>query len=166
MMTRSSSRRIWLAVIAGLLLGAFLVFRQGQTYQDDISRKESQVSQLRKDLVAGNQFSALLTELDNITIDENRATTLDILRHLDLEESTMFYSTKSKTSRPIGGTTLYTRRFTLEGEMSYQEALAQVDWLHNTNKVVLNKVTMKPGAGFGNTVKLTIEGTLYGLEKS
>lgn len=164
-MTRSGSRRLWLLIILSLMGAAYYTYQKGQEFQAQIASAEARRIQLNNDLRQGSMFSAALADLDNFTIDEAHATTLDILRHLNLEESTMKYETRSRTVRPVGGVNLYTRRFNLSGSMSYAEALNQVDWLHNTNKVVIDRVQMRPGEGFGDVVQLVIEGTLYGLNK-
>jgi len=164
-MTRSGSRRFWLFIIVVLLGSAFYTVRKAQDLQVDIAMAEGKRQQLNRDLRAGNLFSAALADLDNFTINEKKATTLDILRHLNLEESTMKYETRAKSVRPVGGVNLYIRKFNLTGQMSYAEALNQVDWLHNTNKVVIDRVKVEPGRGFGDLTDIQIEGTLYGLDK-
>jgi len=164
-MTRTGTRRMWIMIICVLLLGAFFTMRKAQSFQVEIAAAEARRDQLNRDLRAGNLFSAALADLDNFTIDENQSTTLDILRHLNLEESTMKYETRARSIKPIGGTDLHIRRFGLSGTMSYAGALNQIDWLHSTNKVVIGKVLMTPGNGFGDVVSLRIEGTLYGLKK-
>ena len=164
-MTRTGNRRFWLVIILGLTVAAYYVLGMAQDTQVEISSAESKKNQLQRDLRAGNLFSAALADLDNFTINENNATTLDILRHLGLEESVVDYQTRSRSIRPIAGTDLYIRRFNLSGEMSFAEAMSQIDWLHNTNKVVINRVVLEPGEGFGDVVVFELEGTLYGIRK-
>ncbi len=166
MMTRTTSKRIWLFIIFALLVTAFFSFKKAQDMQTELAQKDSKRQILSSKLRNSNKINVDVAELDNFTINERTATVLEILRHLELEDSTMKYQTRSKTNRRIGAATVYTRRFSLEGIMSYQDALNQVDWLHNTNKVVINKIQMEPGEGFGNIVNLYVEGTLYGLDKS
>jgi hypothetical protein len=168
MITRSTTKNIWILAIISLLAGTALMYRKAEDLQITVSRKEDERRKLTRELRAGNLHSAAIADLDNFTINEASATTLDILRHLDLEESDLEYRTISKTSRKIGGSTLYTRKFTIKGVMAYQEALAQADWLHNTNKVVINKIMIRPAdkEEAGNLVELLVEGTLYGLDKS
>jgi hypothetical protein len=166
MMTRTTSKRIWMFVIVALLGGALFSFIKTQDFQTILVQKEGQRQRLNTELRRGNQFNIDVGELDNLTINERTATVLEILRHLGMEDSTMRYQTRAKTTRKIGAASVYTRRFSLEGVMSYQNALAQIDQLNDTNKVVLNKVMLEPGEGFGNIVNLYIEGTLYGLDKS
>lgn len=164
-MTRTGTRRMWILIICVLLLGAFFTMRKAQSLQVDIAATEAKRDQLNRDLRAGNLFSAALADLDNFTIDEKQSTTLDILRHLSLEESSMKYETRARSVKPIGGTDLHIRRFGLAGVLSYAGALNQIDWLHSTNKVVIGKITMSPGKGYGDVISLRIEGTLYGLRK-
>ena len=164
-MTRTGNRRFWLLIIIGLIITAYYVLGTAQDTQVDISSAESKKNQLQRDLRAGNLFSAALADLDSFTINENNATTLDILRHLGLEESVVNYKTMSRSIRPIAGTDLFVRRFNLSGEMTFAEAMSQIDWLHNTNKVVINTVELEPGEGFGDIVSFNLEGTLYGIRK-
>lgn len=164
-MTRTGNRRLWLIIIIGLIIAAYYVLGIAQDTQVDISSAESKKNQLQRDLRAGNLFSAALADLDNFTINESDATTLNILRHLGLEESTMDYRTMSKSIRPVGGTDLYVRRFNLQGEMTFADAMNQIDWLHNTNKVVINRIEVEPGEGYGDVVNFDLEGTLYGIRK-
>lgn len=152
-------------IILALLVSAYYILSKAQDMQIDISSAQARKNQLQRDLRAGNLFSAALVDLDNFTINENNATTLDILRHLGLEESIVNYETRSRSIRPIGGTDVYIRRFTLKGKMSFAEAMAQVDWLHSTNKVVMNRIEIEPGAEYGDVVKFELEGTLYGILK-
>ena len=164
-MTRTGTRRTWLIIIITLLLSAYYLLGIAQDTQIDISSAESRKNQLQREVRAGNLFSAALADLDNFTINENNATTLDILRHLGLEESSINYQTRSRSIRPVGSTDLYVRRFTLDGSMSFAAAMDQIDWLHNTNKVVINSVEMEPGDGFGDVISFEMEGTLYGIRK-
>src|SRR5690606_4483204 len=129
-MSRTGTRRIWLFLIGILLLTAFFTHKKAQSFQVDIASAEAKLEQLERDLRAGNLFSAALADLDSFTIDENESTTLDILRHLNLEESSIKYETRARSVRPVGGTDLHVRRFSLNGEMKYSDVLAQIDWLH------------------------------------
>ena len=169
MISRSTTKNIWLLAMALSLGGAFFTYRQAEVLQAQTQSQEEQRRKLSLELRAGNLHTAAMIDLDNFTINERDATTLNILRHLDLEESNLTYRTTTRTQRKIGGTNLYTRRFVLNGKMSYQEALAQADWLHDTNKVTINKISLKPASGredSSNHVQLDIEGTLYGLDKT
>ena len=164
-MTRTGTRRTWLIITTALLLTAYYVLGIAQDTQIDISSAESKKNQLQREVRAGNLFSAAVADLDNFTINENNATTLDILRHLGLEESSINYQTRSRSIRPVGSTDLYVRRFTLEGNMSFAAAMGEIDFLHNTNKVVINSVEITPGEGFGDIISFDMEGRLYGIRK-
>ncbi len=164
-MTRTGTRRMWIMIVLLLLAGAYSTMRKAQEFHVEIASEEARREQLARDLRAGNLFSAALADLDNFTINEKESTTLDILRYLNLEESTIKYETRSHSVKPIAGTKLNIRQFSLSGNMAYAEALGQVDWLHNTNKVVIERVNLSPGNDFGDNVLLRIEGTLYGLNK-
>ena len=164
-MTRTGTRRFWLMIIVGLLLAAYFVLGKAQDTQIEISSAASQKTELQRKVRAGNLFSAAVADLDNFTINENNATTLDLLRHLGLEASSIDYQTRARSIRPIGATDLYVRRFSLNGQMSFAATLDQIDWLYNTNKVVINSISLEPGEGFGDVVNFSMEGTLYGIRK-
>lgn len=165
MMTRSTFRNLWILVIAVLVSTSFYIYKKADIYQAKISRANSQLERLQRDLRAGNQLSAALAELDKVTINENVATHLDILRHLGLEKTELDFRTLAKTERKIGSTSLFVRTFSLQGNLPYMQALQQLDWLHNTKKVVLRNITLTPGSGYGDSVKLSVEGRLYGIDK-
>ena len=164
-MTRSSSRNIILLIMALFVAASMWVMGKDKDIQQTNSVLNKKLNRLKAELKRGAHVSGEAALLDKKTINEKQATTLDILRHLGLEESALVYKTRSKISRQVSGITLYTRSFVLEGQVSYREALEQIDSLHGTEKVVIDKVVLVPGEGFGDIVKVSIEGTLYGLDK-
>jgi len=165
-MTRSGSKKLYMAVIMLLLATAYYVHGRNKERQMEIDGYTRQYERLGLELKSGNKLSSALADLDSFTINEYKVTHLDILRYLSLEESNMEFNVKGKESRKVAGAEVFVRRFTLYGVMPYSEALDQVDWLYNTKKVVINHVKLAQMAeGYGDLVKMTIEGTLYGLDK-
>ena len=165
-MTRSGTKKLYLAVIMLLLSTAYYVHGANKTRQMEIDAYARQYEHLSLELKSGNKLSSSLSDLDSFTINEHKVTHLDILRYLSLEESNMSFTVKGKESRKVAGATVFVRRFTLHGVMPYAEALDQIDWLYNTKKVVINHIELSPSiTGFGDLTKMTIEGTLYGLDK-
>ncbi len=164
-MTRTGSRRLWLIITAVLLVGAVFVSRKAGEVQAEVERKNDQIRQLNIERESSDRLRANLERLDSITINEADATTLDVLRHLNLETSDMDYRTQSISSRSFDGTPLFIRRFELKGTMTYGEAVERLDELQSTEKMVMDQVVMEHGKGFGDTVNLTIKGTMYGLDK-
>lgn len=164
-MSRAGFRNFWLVVVAVLLIGAFFVMRESQKYQAQIEQAESRRERLVRDLQAGAQLSAALARLDNLTIDEGAATRLDILRHLNLEKTNLKFQVSAKSEQKIGKSKLFIRKFTLSGELPYPRTLEQMDWLHSTKKVAMDKITLEPGKKFRDGTQFKLQGTLYGLDK-
>ena len=165
-MTRTSFKNLSLLVIALLLMASFIVFRKGQEFQTQIEKSNKKKERLTRDLRTSNQLSVALSTLDKLTIDEQQATRLDILRHLSLEKSELDFGVSSKAERKIGATRLFARTFTLKGELPYNRVLEQIDWLHGTKKVAINEIVLEPGKSYGDAVKFRVGGVLYGLDKS
>lgn len=164
-MTRTSFRRVWVVGIFLLLSAAVYMYRAGEDYQKEISQASTKREQLIRDLRASNQLSAALVDLDNFTIDEQGITRLDLLKHLNLQESSLQFKPGRRSEKKIGTTTLYMREFTLSGTLPYAAALEQLDALYNTKKVVLDRMELAAGRGFGDAIEFDVTGTLYGLEK-
>lgn len=163
--TRGSFRNIWLLLLVALLGIALLVFNQGRGAKDEIGAKTSQLGDLTRELDNAARRSAALEELDKLTIDEKTATRLDILRHLGLEQTDYDFQVNARQNRIIGDSTLYLRSVHLEAQVSYAEAMGLVDRLYDTRKIVLNRITVNRSGLPGDKVTLSIDGTIYGLEK-
>lgn len=165
-LTRTAAKRFTLIAVLLLLLIAAYIYSMGNDVRVEMSIREQTADRLRQEIDTGNVFSAARADLDNLTLDENNSTTLAILRHLDLQESKLDYRTRSKAVKSVNGTNMTVRKFILSGESSYQEVLAQLDWIQTSKKAVLTKATLRSGMGYGNAVYIEIEGLLYGLDKS
>lgn len=164
-MKRTTFRNLWIVGMITLLGSAYYVFKKSSEFQTLIEIAKSRKERLVRDLKAGNQLSAALADLDALTINEKKATRLDILRHLDLEKSELYFQTGTKTQRRFGPVTLYKRNFTFSGELPYAEALAEMDAMQATNKVAIQSFRVKKGDGLGDKVQFTLKGVLYGLDK-
>lgn len=164
-MNRTTFRNIWIAIVIVLLISAMFVLNKGQKLQEQVERANAKRERLERDFRAGNQLSAALAKLDNLTINENQATRLDILRHLELEKSDLDFRISSKIERREGGGSLFARQFTLSGDLPYEYVLARMDWLNTTQKAEIRELGMRVGEGYGDSVSFKIEGMIYGLEK-
>ena len=164
-MSRTTFRNLWILIVLVLLVASVIIFRQSQDYQKKIDRANSTHKKLTRELRSGAQLSAALANLNNLTIDENKATRLDILRHLGLEKKDLKFQISSKAEQTIGYTKLYIRQFRLSGDIPYRDVLEQIDSLHATNKVAIGIVTLEGGKEYGDVTKFEIRGKLYGLDK-
>jgi hypothetical protein len=166
-MIRSTYRNLMLGLL-GVCFGiSFFVFRTSQNYQSDISNRESDIIRLGQEYDNAQSLDVALKELDSLTITEQTATQLDILRHLGLEQSTLDFNLESRESQSMGATTLYIHNVRIAARMPYPAALQLADRLQNTNKIILNAIELAPTPGTDSSdIALTITGRIYGLDKT
>ncbi len=164
-MKRTTFKYLWLATVFFLLISSFFVYRQSLSMQSDIDRASMRLEQLKRDLRASEQLSIDLAALDDLTMNEKNATKLDVLRHLGLAESNYKYNGGSRSERRLGNTRLYIRRFTLQGEDTYEQVINQLNVLNDNQKVSLHGFTLAPGKGYGDTVAFSAEARFYALDK-
>jgi type II secretory pathway component PulJ len=163
---RQTFRNAALLVFAILLLASWLFWQRTAKVNERVQRTESSIELLTRDLRASNRRAKMLEDLDALTINENSATRLDILRHLNLEQSELEFGLNSKSVQKVNGTNLYVRNFTIKApSLSYEKTLETIDWLHQSGKVTLQQIIIKPGNDYGDSVDLELKGVLYGLEK-
>lgn len=163
---RTTFRNIWLLTIALMLVIAFTLYRQAVNTQDDMASQQMQLAALRAELDNASRRSLALDKLDGLTINEKTATRLDILRHLGLEQTEYDFQVNTRQARQVGDSSLYLRNVRLEGDMPYAQALDLLDRLRATNKIVLNKMTLRASPKTGDNVHMILEGTIYGLDKN
>ena len=166
-MTRQLFRNVSLLIMAVLLITVWLLWGQVQQAQSTVQSTEDAVTSLQRELRASSKRAEALAEVDRLTIDENNATRLDVLRHLGLEESALEFTLNARTERPIGTTTLFVRNFSVVGAgLAYHEALELVNYFNASQKVAVQQVILTPGDGYGDSVNLQVSGVLYGLAKA
>lgn len=163
--TRRSFRNMSLLLIVLLLSLMLLVFNWSESENEDITQKTYQLNDLSSELENAARRSAALDELDKLTIDEKTATRLDILRHLGLEQTNYNFIVNSRQEKPVADAQLYMRTVQMEAMLPYAQALALVDRLHETRKIVMTRIQLQRSAEPGDMVVLRLEGTIYGLEK-
>lgn len=164
-MSRTGFRNLWLVVIGLMLSSAWFVFQKAEREYAQTERQNARLEQLKRERRDAEKLSASLAELDSLTINENEATRLEILRHLGLETQSYGFDIQSRSAKVIGDGTLYTRRVSLKSEVSYAESLKLLDTLHSTKKFLLERVTMRESNGYGDQVVMEIDGIIHGLEK-
>lgn len=165
-MNRSTFRNMWLLSTLLLLALSFLVFQKGRTEQDEIANQVFQLNSLQSELENAARRALALDELDKLTINEKTATRLDILRHLSLEQSGYDFVVNARQTKQVGDSQFYLRSVTLTANLPYANALALIDRLHATKKIIINKIELKQSATPGDNVGLQLDGTIYGLDKN
>ncbi|PZP39995.1 MAG: hypothetical protein DI585_02265 [Pseudomonas fluorescens] len=165
-MIRSTYRNIMIAVLIGCFLLAFFLFRKSQDFQLEVSDLQNEITRLNQELDNARSLDVALTELDNLTITEQTATQLDILRHLGLEQSDIGFQLESREEQSIGATVLYIHNVRITTDMSYVGALALADRLQSTKKIVISTIEMSEAPAEKNTdVTMALLGKIYGLNK-
>lgn len=164
-MTKSTFRSLWLVLIFALLLASYLFIRAAQKEQSQLYRKEAELARLKVEQHKTSEISRDLTTLDKKTISEADTTQLGILRHLNLEQNEYDLSVLSKQELTFSETVLSVRNIKIEAEIAYKRAMELIDNLHATGKINLTKIEINKASGYGDKVKLTTEGTMYGIYK-
>lgn len=164
-MTRSGYRNTVLMGMIALFGVSAFVFFQGQKESEKIVDAQNELTKLKQELENAARLSAALTELDQLTINENVATQLDILRHLGLEQTDVNFTLGGRQDKTVGETKLYVRSAQVGGKLNYPAALYLADRLHNTKKIILTQVEVTPDSAESDKVNIMISGNIYGLDK-
>jgi len=166
-MIRSTYRNIMVAMLLVCFGVAYYMFTTSQAYQVQIQQRTNEIIRLNQELENAQNLNVALTELDNLTITEQTATQLDILRHLGLENSELTFQLEARDVQAIGPSSLYVHTVAISGNMPYAEALALCDRLQNTKKIVITTIELRapPSGTTEDKVDLRVIGLIYGLEK-
>jgi hypothetical protein len=165
-MIRSTFRNLMLGLLSICLGLSYYLFTLTQGWQMKIVETESDIVRLNQELENARNLNVALTELDNLTITEQTATQLDILRHLGLEQSDLDFTLESRDTENVGGTSLFAHTVKIGGKMNYESALALVDRLQNTKKIVIGKIEIQGPTTADPNITLDVTGRIYGLEKT
>lgn len=165
-MIRSTFRNVMLAMLVACFGLSYYLFTLTQEWQMRIVERESDIVRLNQELENAQNLNVALTELDSLTITEQTATQLDILRHLGLEQSELNFSLEARDVQQVGGTSLYAHRVRINGPMSYESALALADRLQNTKKIVLDAIEIQAPPQGSMDVTMNLVGRIYGLDKA
>jgi hypothetical protein len=166
-MNRTRANALWLTVMAMLLLGLFGLFKISGNLSQTILQQRAALQAGQQELENTSRLSTALAELDRLTINENTATRLEILRHLGLEKDDYDVTISGKIVHALGNATLTSRQVRVTANLPYVAALAMADKLYNNRKMNIS------GVSIGNAnpkypdaeVEMTVEGLLYGVEK-
>ncbi len=166
-MIRSTYRNLMIGILLACFALAYYLFTTSQDFQLEIQRLNNDRIRLNQELENMQNLNVALTELDNLTITEQTATQLDILRHLGLDKSDYDFQLEARDVQNIGGTSLYIHTVQVSAKLPYAEALALCDRLQNTKKIVINEITLDapPPNTNDNLIGLTLRGNIYGLDK-
>lgn len=165
-MNRKSFRNIWILTMVVIVGMVFVAYRSAEDAKMAIRSRNFDLRNLQVELDNAARRAELLKELDSLTINEKTATRLDILRHLGLEQSGYEFIVNARQVKIIGDANLYQRMVRLSTDIPYANAMMLIDRLHETRKIVINKIEMKRSSQMGDKVSITIEGNIYGLEKN
>lgn len=166
-MIRSTYRNLMLSLLAVSFGISFYLFRMSQDFQAQITDRQNDITRLNQELENAQSLNVALTELDNLTITEQTATQLDILRHLGLEQSEIGFQLESRDVQMVGSTSLYSHTVRITGSMAYDQILALCDRLQNTKKIILTQIELNAPVGTETSdVRFTISGKIYGLDKN
>jgi len=166
-MIRSTYRNLMIGVLLACFGLSYYLFITSQDFQLQIQQNNNDLIRLNQELENMQNLNVALTELDNLTITEQTATQLDILRHLGLDKSDYTFQLEARDQQSVGGTSLFIHTVQVSAKLPYAEALALCDRLQNTKKIVMSEITLdapQPSAN-DNLVGLTIRGNIYGLDK-
>ena len=166
-MNRSTYRNLMVAALLACFGLAYFLFTTSQDFQLQIQQRNNDLIRLNQELENMQNLDVALTELDNLTITEQTATQLDILRHLGLEKSELDFQMESRDVQSVGGTSLYVHTVKIKADLEYPEALALCDRLQNTKKMVMREIvlTAPPSGSNSPLVGLDLTGSTYGLDK-
>lgn len=166
-MIRSTYRNVMIATLLACFGLAYYLFVTSQDFQLQIQQANNDLIRLNQELENMRNLNVALTELDNLTITEQTATQLDILRHLGLDKSDYNFQLEARDVQNIGGTSLYIHTVQVSAQLPYAEALGLCDRLQNTKKIVMSEITLDapPPSATDNNVGLIIRGNIYGLDK-
>ena len=166
-MIRSTYRNVMMGLLVVTLGVSFYLFRMTQDKQVEISDRQNDITRLNQELENAQTLNVALTELDSLTITEQTATQLDILRHLGLERSELQFELESRDVQSIGSTSLYVHNVKIIGTMPYETALGLCDRLQNTKKIMLDGIDITASTNSDSSdINLMISGKIYGLDKA
>lgn len=169
-MKRQSFRNFWLISILTLLASAWFLFDRAQNELMLAEYADANLLELKRERRNMETLAQDLARLDKLTIDSKSATRLGILRHLDLEDKDYDFKLGSSQDVQVGAAILTIRGFDLKANLPYAEALQVIDVLQANPKVVLYEYALT-GVNegemlYGDMVKLSTRGALYGLQKN
>jgi hypothetical protein len=175
-MKRSSYRTTVVVGFIGLVLISGGIFYKCQGLEETILADQGTLMRLRQELENVKNISASQVELDKLTINENTATQLDILQHLELEKSNLSFTMENRDEQSVGGTKLISHNVRISGQMGYEAALQMCDHLQNAKKIVFTSIVITPAAPDKDEdnqakvdqydlVEIMLEGKIYGLDK-
>lgn len=171
-MKRSSYRNLMILGVVLVVGVSIALFLKSQKVEEDIMMRNNDIVQLNQELENVKNISAAQIELDKLTISEQTATHLDILRHLGLEHSTLTINLQGREDLPLGDTRLYTHAVHIEGVLPYAEALGLSDKLQNAKKIIFTTIAFASAQGQPgevvtdpSSVKFALDGRIYGLDK-
>jgi hypothetical protein len=165
-MNRRGILTLWGVLLVMLLVGTLVVFEFNSSETIVIQQHQSDLAASRQELENVSRLSTALKKLDQLTIDENTATRLEILRHLQMENNDYNIVIGARSPHVVGSVALTQRQITITADLSYADAMALADRVYNQGRMNVTGVTLSNAPdNSGAEVEIKIEGMLYGLDK-
>ena len=165
-MTRSGFRRLWLLVLIVLMAVSYFVYNKTTDKKSQIDRQIVAKGRLIDEREASKMMASKLEKIDELTLHEQDATFLDILRFLSLEEERAFeFSSGTKVSQSVGDIMLFERNFVLKGSLPYRIAQQRIDELYENPRITVLGVKMQHINKPGEIVAVEVSAKMYSLDK-
>ena len=164
-MSRTKFRQTWMAIMAIMLLATSYAYNKYQSMQLMVNRANSELTRLQNEKSTGDKMTAALVDLNTHTLDEAKATKLEIMRYLGIEQTDFTLVEKVPVRKNVGGSEVTVRLFDLDGVSSYSDVLRRLDLFHEIKKVSVHRIEITPTTHYGDLVNFKMEGAIYGLQK-
>lgn len=165
-MTRSGFRRLWLLVLVVLMGASYMIYNKTTDKQLQITSQMRTKQLLLIQRESSKAMAEKLKKIDELTLHEQDATMLDILKFLSLEEDRTFeFSSGVKLVQPLGNVQVYQRGFELEATLPYKLLQKKVDELYEDDRVIIDEIKLEHVDEPGSLVHAKILAKMYALDK-
>ncbi len=165
-MTRSGIRNFTLLLLLCMTISAVLIWMQVRNTQDQVQQQSGVRDTLQNEFNNLTFQVALQDKLDTLTMDERRATQLDVLTYLGLETLPIDFRIDNREARTVGDATLIVRNVTILTRDDYHAVMALVDKLYGSGKFNISTLTFNRGdETIAGHTAMELQGRLFSLEK-
>ncbi len=165
-MTRSGFRRLWILVLVVLMGASYLIYNKTSDKQLQINSQLQTKKLLILQRESIQSMAEKLRYIDELTLHEQDATRLDILKFLSLEEDRSFeFVPGTKIYLPVGSVQIYERGFDLKGTMPYKQMQKKLDELYENERIVLKDIEIEHVDEPGSLVRVKVAAKMFALDK-